>query len=112
MKHTLQLTVLIIFITISINAQLTAPSAESVYGGRIKAIDAIVHSGTTTRVFISTESANSIFYADVTTSGTPSFGTFTVMPGAGDDDVAEPNTACSLAAHRLPLVPESELVLD
>ncbi|KAF0139766.1 MAG: hypothetical protein FD122_2941 [Stygiobacter sp.] len=39
------------------------------------------------RIFIATESANSVFYTSVTTtSGSESFGSFTVMPGLGNDD--------------------------
>ncbi|MFA7419060.1 MAG: T9SS type A sorting domain-containing protein [Melioribacteraceae bacterium] len=67
--------------------QLSSPSTETVYGGRINAISVISTSGTTSRVFIATESANSVFYANITTSsGSESFGSFTVMPGLGNDD--------------------------
>ncbi|MBU1855630.1 MAG: VCBS repeat-containing protein [Verrucomicrobia bacterium] len=61
------------------------PQAFEVYGGTIGTIDAIQVPGDTnkTRVFASTDSANSVFYADVDhTSATP-FGTnfvFTVLP--------------------------------
>ncbi len=67
-------------------SQLSAPDPEAVFGGRINAISVVQTSGTTSRVFISTESANSIFYSDFTTSGLPVFSPFTVMPGVGDDD--------------------------
>jgi len=67
--------------------QLSSPSTETVYGGRINAISVISTSGTTSRVFIATESANSVFYANITTSsGSESFGSFTGMPGLGNDD--------------------------
>lgn len=85
-KYFLPIALLCVF-SIRVFAQLSVPQAEAVYGGRIRAITAIPTSSTESRVFISTESANSIFYADMTTgSGTPSFGNFTVMPGAGEDD--------------------------
>lgn len=83
---------LIIFILLNVPvsllfAQLSVPQAEAVYGGRIRSITAIPISATESRIFISTESANSIFYADMNTGSTPhSFGSFTVMPGAGEDD--------------------------
>jgi len=67
--------------------QLSAPSVNSVYGGRINGISVISTSANTSRIYIATESANSVFYADVTTTpGLESFGSFTVMPGLGDDD--------------------------
>ncbi len=72
--------------TTEIYSQLSAPDPEAVYGGRINAVSIIQTSGSTSQIFISTESANSIFYADVTTSGSPVFSAFTVMPGVGADD--------------------------
>lgn len=63
-------------------AQLSIPEVESIYGGRINCISAYAKTSDTTRVFISTESANSIFYANIYSgSGTAIFGTFSVMPG-------------------------------
>ncbi len=60
---------------------LSAPVVEAVYGGRINWIDVIATGATTSRVFISTESANSMFYADVTHSGgSATFGKFQVLP--------------------------------
>jgi hypothetical protein len=44
---------------------LTAPDAEAVYGGKIKWIDSVSTGSTTSRVFVTTDSANSMFYADV-----------------------------------------------
>ena len=72
--------------TTEIYSQLSAPDPEAVYGGRINAFSIIQTSGSTSQIFISTESANSIFYADVTTSGSPVFSAFSVMPGVGADD--------------------------
>ncbi len=63
-------------------AQLSAPEVLGIYGGRINATSTYAKTTDTTRVFISTESANSIFYADVYSgTGTATFGTFAVMPG-------------------------------
>ncbi|MBS1494057.1 MAG: T9SS type A sorting domain-containing protein [Bacteroidetes bacterium] len=63
-------------------AQLSTPEVQSIYGGRINCISSYAKTTDTTRVFISTESANSVFYADVYSgSGTTTFGNFTVMPG-------------------------------
>jgi len=91
MKRIKQLTlkyfaVALIMISCKVNyAQLSAPVVESVYGGRINAITGYALTVDTTRIFISTESANSIFYTDVAHSGSPSaafFAPFKVMPGA------------------------------
>ncbi len=66
----------------SLFAQLDSPDVQAVYGGRINAITGYARTADTTRVFVSTESANSIFYGDVAATATPpEFGTFTVMPG-------------------------------
>ena len=78
---------LVLLLSNTVLGQLSAPSVNSVYGGRINGISVMATSPSTSRIFIATESANSVFYADVTTSsGSESFGTFTVMPGLGDDD--------------------------
>ena len=72
----------ILFLSVSLFAQLSAPHVESVFGGRINAIASYAKTVDTTRIFIATESANSIFYADVySNSSSPTFGSFTVMPG-------------------------------
>jgi hypothetical protein len=76
--------VLILALTVSTNlfAQLSTPEVESIYGGRINCISVISKTSDTSRIFISTESANSIFYADVYNgTGPATFGAFTVMPG-------------------------------
>ncbi len=91
---------LILSLFIEASAQLSTPKVEAVYGGTINAITAMPISSTKTRVFISTMSANSIFYADMTTGGgtAPSFGSFTVMPGAGAADGFGSNIS-RIAAH-------------
>src|SRR5574343_2108101 len=48
-------------------AQLGKPEVENVYGGRINYISGYPYKADTSRIFISTESANSLFYADVPT---------------------------------------------
>lgn len=75
------LTLLIACFTFPIFAQLSAPDVESVFGGRINDIEAVSVSTDSTLVLISTESANSAFYAYVTSASTsPVVGRFTVIP--------------------------------
>lgn len=55
-------------------AQLGKPEVENVYGGRINYISGYPYKPDSSRIIISTESANSMFYADVATPATtPSF---------------------------------------
>ncbi|MCD4818528.1 MAG: T9SS type A sorting domain-containing protein [Candidatus Cloacimonetes bacterium] len=77
----------------------SAPVAEPVYGGYIQDYDAIATSTTTTRVFISTLSANSMFYADVdnTIPTAPVFGTFQTIPDIDADDGYGTNIRCFAA---------------
>jgi len=72
--------VLFAFFTYSIS-DLGTPNVENIYGGRINAIAGYQIHADTTRVFVATESANSVFYADMytTTTGTPSVSKFTVV---------------------------------
>jgi len=86
MQKYLPLLICITLISGKIHGQtLSAPNVEDVWGGRINTIAAYDKGGDTTRLFISTESANSVFYADVITnpssSSSASFSSFTVMPG-------------------------------
>lgn len=75
------------FLCWSAYAQLGLPQVEEVYGGRINAIDAVALTPTITRVFIATESANSIFYADVDhTTTPPTFGRFYALADADTND--------------------------
>ncbi len=63
-------------------AQLSAPQVKNIFGGRINAIKGYAKTADTSRIFIATESANSIFYADVyANTPSPTFGDFHVMPG-------------------------------
>lgn len=80
-------------------AQLGIPNVENVYGGRINAITAIPLGSDSSRVFISTESANSVFYADVFSDTTaPVFGSFQIFPGLGASD-GYGSGIQSIAAH-------------
>jgi hypothetical protein len=55
-------------------AQLGKPEVENVYGGRINYISGYPYKPDSSRIIISTESANSMFYADVATPATtPTF---------------------------------------
>ncbi len=66
----------ILLCSISVKAQLGKPEVENVYGGRINYISGYPYKTDTSRIFISTESANSLFYADVPTPATgPSIST-------------------------------------
>jgi len=60
---------LLLFLCTSLFAQISAPKAEAVFGGRITDIAACSIDANRSRVFITTESANSAFYADVDHSG-------------------------------------------
>lgn len=79
----------VLFINIiSVQAQLSNPRVENVYGGRINYINGYSLNATTSRIFISTESANSIFYSDVTipASSASSFSAFNKLASADDDN--------------------------
>jgi len=68
------------------DAQATVADVQSIYGGRINAITGgNINNIDSFRVFISTESANSIFYADAKRPplGSPVFNNFKILPCAG-----------------------------
>ncbi len=83
-------------------AQLSIPLAEDVYGGRINAITAISTTADSSRIFISTESANSLFYADayVPAGVPPVYGAFKILPGAGASAGLGANIQ-SISAHQI-----------
>ncbi|MCE9539472.1 MAG: hypothetical protein K8R85_09670, partial [Bacteroidetes bacterium] len=83
-------------------AQLGVPLAEAVYGGRINAITAISSGTNSSRIFISTESANSLFYADasVPVGTTPTYTNFMVLQGANAAAGYGSNIR-SIAAHQV-----------
>src|SRR3990172_10864203 len=82
MKKVSLLFLFIFFLVNQAISQLSAPNVESVYGGRINAITGYALNADTSRIFVSTESANSVFYADVySNTSSPVFTQFTAMPG-------------------------------
>ena len=99
MKKSINFLISISFITTMIFAQLSAPNVEAVYGGRINSITGFAKNADTTRIFISTESANSIFYTDVYSNTlTPVFSAFSVMPGV-DASAGYGSNIQDIAAH-------------
>jgi hypothetical protein len=69
------------FIKFSYFFTLGVPTVEDVYGGRINTINGYSFHSDSTRIFIATQSANSVFYADaLTNSATPVIGQFKVIP--------------------------------
>jgi hypothetical protein len=73
---------LLLCLAVIAKAQLAAPEAEAVYGGRVNAITGYSLNADSSRIFIATESANSAFYADVyANTSVPRFGQFQPMPG-------------------------------
>ena len=79
-----------------------AVNVQAIYGGRINVMDGFTHPTTAnaSRIFIATESANSIFYSDVSTSGTATFSNFQVLGCAGTDDNLGSGIQ-RMATHRL-----------
>ena len=69
-----------------ISTGIGIPDVQAVYGGRINAITGYQKTADTTRIFVTTESANSAFYADYFTqpSGTPIITAFKKVPGMDD----------------------------
>ncbi len=87
-------------LTSTLFAQLSAPIVEEVYGGRINAITGFQLNADSSRIFIATESANSIFYADVYANATtPVFNRFYVMPGV-DATAGYGSNIQKIAAHQ------------
>ncbi|MEO0582123.1 MAG: T9SS type A sorting domain-containing protein [Bacteroidota bacterium] len=79
--------------------QLTAPEAEAMYGGSILSITGIKTSSERSRIFVTTESANSAFFMDVTHgSGRPTFGKFQVV-GALDTEAGFGSGIEQIDAH-------------
>lgn len=60
---------------------LGVPTVEDIYGGRINTINGYSFHPDSTRIFVATQSANSVFYADVlSNSATPKIEKFKVVP--------------------------------
>jgi hypothetical protein len=74
------------FIIYTSNSQVAVADVQSIYGGRINTITGgNIDNNDSFRIFISTESANSIFYADAKRPplGSPTFNKFKILPCAG-----------------------------
>ncbi len=74
------------FIAVTLSAQIAVADVQNIYGGRINTITGgNIDNNDSFRVFISTESANSIFYADAKRPplGSPTFNRFKILPCAG-----------------------------
>ncbi len=74
------------FMAVTLSAQVAVADVQSIYGGRINTITGgNIDNNDSFRVFISTESANSIFYADAKRPplGSPTFNSFKILPCAG-----------------------------
>lgn len=56
---------LMVILAVGAKAQLTAPSVEDIFGGIIKSIHGYSKTADTSRIFVATESANSMFYSDI-----------------------------------------------
>lgn len=84
-------------------AQVDLPTSKGVYGGSVIGMESVRASAEDdiSRLFISTESANSVFYADVNHSATPLLGTnfaFNVVPDlSASANLGAPR---SIAVHR------------
>ncbi len=77
----------LLLLPILVLAQLSAPEVEAVYGGRIQAIAVAEVDSVTSLVYLSTESANSVFYTTVDHSSMPPvFGTFQAIEDLNADD--------------------------
>lgn len=96
-----RLLLFLFFIPVLLHAQLSAPKAEAVYGGRINNIVAAALSPDSSRIFITTESANSAFYMDVkhTSPGIkPSYKAFSAIAGL-DSKAGFGSNIQEIAAH-------------
>ena len=99
----------LLMLTLPNLAQLGYPLVEEVYGGRIRGISAVAQSPTQTRVYLVTESANSLFYTDVSHSGSGvSFAGFATVADVDSNDsfgknidalVADPTSGYAFFVH-------------
>lgn len=103
-NSTLKLTSLLIFLLIAFatQAQVIVTNVENIYGGRINTIAKAPISGTTDSfyVYITTESANTAFYAKakVNATSTPTISAFAKVPGL-DAAAAYGSGINKIAAH-------------
>ena len=95
----LLLSIFLVMFTQALRAQLSIPDVEAVYGGRINAMTAYAKTADTTRLFIATESANSVFYTDIFSNPPPAvFSTFKVFP-AFDETAGYGSSIQRLTVH-------------
>jgi hypothetical protein len=89
------------FILKSSFAQLSAPKVEGVFGGYVSNITGFSKNSDTTRFFISTQSANSIFYTDLYNPSDSNFKftKFKKLPAADDSKNFGQNVN-SIAVHK------------
>ena len=100
MKRVVLCFIFSVLLSLASYAQLSKPNVEAVYGGRILGITGYALNSDSSRIFISTESANTLFYADAhSNSSSPSGTAFQVIPSVdANDDYG--SGVQSIAAHR------------
>jgi len=99
MKRAVLSFILIVLLSFEIKAQLGSPNVEEVYGGRILGITGYTKNADSVRIFLSTESANTLFYADAySNTATPGGSAFSAIPSVDADDNYG-SSVNTLAAH-------------
>ena len=87
MKQSVLVFIFMLITGVNVYAQLGTPNVEEVYGGRILGITGYEINPDSVRIFISTESANSLFYTDVlSNSATPNANNFSSISAVDADD--------------------------
>ncbi len=85
-KYTVTISLMLLLMLGLLRAQMLVPKTENVYGGRMSWIATLPVDSQTTRIFVSTESPNSMFYADIVHTTPIAFGTFNPVPDFDGDD--------------------------
>ncbi|MCF6213556.1 MAG: T9SS type A sorting domain-containing protein [Flavobacteriaceae bacterium] len=82
-------------------SDLGIPNVQAIYGGRINAITGYQLDATHSRIYVTTESVNTGFYADLFTdpTGTPVISAFTKIPSM-DDTQGFGSSVSKIAAHK------------
>jgi len=99
MKRAVFSFILMIIFASQVFAQLDAPNVEEVYGGRILGITGFAKNADSVRIFISTESANTLFYADAFSNTASPSGTAFTSISAVDADDNYGSSVRTIAAH-------------
>lgn len=99
MKRAVFSFILIAIFATEVFAQLDTPNVEEVYGGRILAITGYALNADSVRIFISTESANTLFYADAHSNTASPGGTPFTSISSVDADDNYGSSVQSIAAH-------------